>query len=749
MVGKQLAHFRITNKLGEGGMGVVYEAHDSHLDRAVALKLLPHDALSNPARKQRFVQEAKAASALNHPHIVTIYDIDCADGIDYIAMELIRGRTLEQALSRGKLRLADALKYGVQIADALAAAHAAGIVHRDLKPGNIMITERGDIKVLDFGLAKLTDPSELTEEDETRTQRAATEEGTVLGSAPYMSPEQAQGHRVDARSDIFSFGSVLYEMLSGKRAFRGANRMATMAAILNQEPEPLSKLVPDLPREVERIVTRCLRKDLDRRSQSMAEIRVALQDLKEESESGSLRASAAISRHRPSWPYYAVGGVLIAAAIAAFLILNRPAPPLHATVLTSFVGYQGEPSLSPDGNQFAFTWDGDVPNGAPHVYISLVGKGAPLRLTSEKGSAWGPSWSPDGQSIAFLRPQPGSADLELHVMPALGGPSRRVASGLPRYNPHGNGVGPRVPLPHGRLTGSGCYGANASLYAAPAGGGETQKVLAPATSGPQAGAFSLALSPDGRELAWAHCEGFNCDLYLSGFQDGRLAGTPLQLTHDHKVKRSPLWTRDGKEIVYIAGDITSETSIYRVRASGGEPRRIDGIGANATSLTLSAKSNRLLYATALANYHIWRIDLNAADAKPERFLSSTRFEGEASYSPDGKRIAFSSNRVGGRQIWVADADGTNPTPLTSFPTASRITRSGRLTASSLPSTRGPKAKPMSIPCPPEVAPSGGSPAPPEATFPPGRPTASGSISLLAAAVRRSSACGRMAARLSR
>ncbi len=208
-------------------MGVVYKAIDGHLDRSVALKLLPHDALANPARQLRFVQEAKTASSLNHPHIVTIYDIDCAGGVDYIAMELIRGRTLAQALSRGKLPLAEALKYGVQISDALAAAHAAGIVHRDLKPGNIMITERGDVKVLDFGLAKLTDAEDTTEEDETRTQQAVTEEGLVVGSVPYMSPEQAQGRKVDARSDIFSFGSVMYEMLTGKRAFRGANRTAT------------------------------------------------------------------------------------------------------------------------------------------------------------------------------------------------------------------------------------------------------------------------------------------------------------------------------------------------------------------------------------------------------------------------------------------------------------------------------------------------------------------------------------------
>jgi serine/threonine protein kinase len=235
-------------------MGVVYEAIDRHLDRHVALKILPPERLANPARKQRFIQEAKAASALNHPNIITIYDISASDGVDYIAMELISGRTLEDLLARRRPKVPEMLKYSVQIADALAAAHANGIVHRDLKPANVMVTDNGLVKVLDFGLAKLTDESEVTEYDETRTERAVTQDGAVVGSAAYMSPEQVEGRKVDARSDIFSFGLVLYEMLSGKRAFRAETRIAIMAAILNQEPKPLGELAPGLPKEVERIV---------------------------------------------------------------------------------------------------------------------------------------------------------------------------------------------------------------------------------------------------------------------------------------------------------------------------------------------------------------------------------------------------------------------------------------------------------------------------------------------------------------
>ncbi len=666
MIETKLAHYVITGKLGEGGMGVVYEAIDGHLDRAIALKVLPHDAVTNSSRKQRFVQEAKSASALNHPHIITIYDIGSADGIYYIAMELIRGTTLEGVLSRGKLRLSDALKYGAQIADALAAAHAVGIIHRDLKPGNIMITARGDIKVLDFGLAKLTDPVDTTEEDETRTQRVLTKEGSVVGSAPYMSPEQAEGRKVDARSDIFSFGSVLYEMLTGKRAFSGKTRMATMNAVVNSEPEPISKLVPDIPREVERCVTRCLRKDLDRRSQSMAEIRVALQDLKEESESGSLSAAAAPAvRHGRRWPYYATGGTLCLAAIAGLWWVGpgRPVAPLRASVLTSFVGTQFAPSLSPDGNQFAFAWDGDVPKGPTHLYISLVGKGTPLRLSPENENASSPAWSPDGQSIAYLSGTPGlQQQRELRIMPALGGQSRKVASGtllVPRWSPDSRW------LLWDEFGKSGI----SSLQVAPASGGESHKLLEPPGGDAYGGDMYPALSPDGRQLVFSRfLATYDSDLFLADFDSnaGRLVGAPRRLTHDHQAKSSPLWTGDGKEIVYIAGESTSELSIYRVRASGGAPRPIEGIGANASFLTLAPKNNRLLYSTLSTNYDIHRIDLTAVDAKPERFLSSTRYEGSPSYSPDAKRIAFTSNRGGVRQIWVADADGGNASPLTSF-----------------------------------------------------------------------------------
>ncbi len=293
MVGKTLRSYRIESKLGAGGMGVVYKAVDSHLDRPAAIKVLSASAVS-AEREKRFVQEAKAASSLNHANIVTIYDIDTQeiDGkpVHYIAMEYVAGETLDHLIGRKGLRVRTALKYAAQIADAVAAAHAVGIVHRDLKPSNVMVTPQGVIKVLDFGLAKLNEETEADAFAETVHGDGVplTEEGTILGTVAYMSPEQAEGKKIDARSDIFSFGSVLYEMVTGQRAFAGGSKLSSLSAVLHKEPHPPSQTVPDIPPELERIIARCLKKDPVRRWQSMADVKVALDELRDEAESSSV-----------------------------------------------------------------------------------------------------------------------------------------------------------------------------------------------------------------------------------------------------------------------------------------------------------------------------------------------------------------------------------------------------------------------------------------------------------------------------
>ena len=271
MIGKTLGHYHITEKLGEGGMGVVYKARDTHLDRFVAIKILPAGKVADADRRRRFVQEARIASALDHPNIITIFDIEQEDGGDYIVMEYLSGSTLRELITAGGMEWKAALRHAIAIADALAAAHRAGIIHRDLKPGNIMVTDQGLLKVLDFGLAKLTEPTPPGPDEPTRTLKETTGAGQVLGTVAYMSPEQVEGRKLDARSDVFSFGAVLYELLTGQQAFHGDSQISTMSAILRDAPQPVRAVHPKTPAALEQILNRCLEKDRERRYPSASD----------------------------------------------------------------------------------------------------------------------------------------------------------------------------------------------------------------------------------------------------------------------------------------------------------------------------------------------------------------------------------------------------------------------------------------------------------------------------------------------
>jgi predicted Ser/Thr protein kinase len=290
MVGRSIHQYQFTEKLGAGGMGEIYKAHDTRLNRIVAIKVLPAAKSGDPERRQRFLQEAQAASGLNHPSIITIHDVLSEGDTEFMVMEYVAGKTLNDVIPKGGLRVPQALKYALQMADALNAAHTAGIVHRDLKPANVMVTEGGLVKILDFGLAKLTDRAPVSLDDKTQTIATAplTIEGSILGTVSYMSPEQAQGRKVDPRSDIFSFGVVLYEMLTGRRAFEGESSLSTLSAILRDEVKPMSEVAPDVPPPLETLLKRCLRKEPEDRCQSMREVQIALSALKRDSDSGSL-----------------------------------------------------------------------------------------------------------------------------------------------------------------------------------------------------------------------------------------------------------------------------------------------------------------------------------------------------------------------------------------------------------------------------------------------------------------------------
>jgi serine/threonine protein kinase len=324
-------------------MGEVYRARDTRLGRDVAIKVLPADCLTDESRKRRFVREARAASALNHPHIVTIYEIESADGADFIVMEYVPGKTLG-ALMRPRMRLPEVLRIAIPIADALARAHAAGIVHRDLKPANVVVSPEGVVKVLDFGLAKLIATDEVSDEQDTLTEessgRFVSGTGTIAGTPGYMSPEQAAGGKVDARSDIFAFGSLLYEMVTGRRAFAGASRAETFVAVRNAQPKPPGEIAADLPADLEKLILRCLRKEPEKRFQHMADVKVELEEIREGWISSATARARGVSvrRRRGAW----MAAALAVAAVAGFWFLQHsrrsvsPAP--RVVTLTASVG---------------------------------------------------------------------------------------------------------------------------------------------------------------------------------------------------------------------------------------------------------------------------------------------------------------------------------------------------------------------------------------------------------------------------
>ena len=670
MIGKTISHYRILEKLGSGGMGVVYKAEDTKLGRTVALKVLPPERVADPNRKRRFVQEARAASALNHPNIITIYDIDEADGVHYIAMEHVEGKTLERLIARHGLRVNEALKYAVQMAAALAKAHSAGIVHRDLKPTNVMVTDDGLVKVLDFGLAKLTEAAPTGDAETAVTLEPTTEEGTIVGTVGYMSPEQAEGKAVDARSDIFSFGSVLYEMLTGQRAFQGETKISTIAAILREEPKPLSQVVEGLPREIERLVKRCLRKDPAHRFQHMDDLKVALEELKEESDSGELATTPTAEKKR--FPLAALAAIVVIAiglAVAGWYWYHRSRAtlevPLTPVPLTSYPGYEGYPSFSPDGTQVAFQWCTEEPSANCDIYIKQIGVEPPSRLTTDPAEDFSPAWSPDGKFIAFLR-KLSATRTALILTPQRGGQERVLGESDITY------------LSFSELQGRYClaWTPDSKWLVLPWRGAEkrdgglfllnveTRETRRLTTSQDNAPAFS----PDGRTLAFNRGNHI-CFLRLT--EDYQPEGEP---EHVAPVAESfenfgTAWSPDGKDIVFASG-YAANAGLWRVPASAGaRPRRLAFASEGASAPAVSRQGDRLAYVVNRTDANIWRIDLRSPGQNPgipARLIASTREEESPAYSPDGKRIAFVSGRSGAPEIWVCASDGSNPVQLTAF-----------------------------------------------------------------------------------
>ncbi|HEY8234061.1 MAG TPA: protein kinase [Vicinamibacteria bacterium] len=692
-VGHRLGAYEILAPIGAGGMGEVYRARDTRLGREVAIKVLPADRLADESRKRRFQQEARAASALNHPHIVTVHEIESADGMDFLVMEYVPGKTLD-ALVRARMSLADTLRIAIPIADALACAHAAGIVHRDLKPRNVVVTPGGAPKVLDFGLAKLTVPEPSSGERDTLSEETRERfqggPARLAGTPGYMSPEQVAGGPVDARSDIFAFGCVLYEMVTGRRAFSGNSQVETLTAVLAAPPKPPSELVSDLPRDLEKIIQRCLRKEPEKRFQHMADVKVELEEVLDDV-SSPIRAAVG----RP-WLRFRPGAALLLAAAAATAILlvrnvRAPQPPMPRIVpLTASQGDERDASFSPDGTQVAFAWDaqsGTAPALASlpptnwDIWLKIIGSSEVRRLTSDPASEQYPAWSPDGRQIAFVRYREG-AGASVHLVSPMGGAERRVADVLVApsqiaWSPDGRWLALRRRR--------GADETATGIYLVPLQEGEPRSITVPQPSGYDA---YPAFSPEGRRLAYSSCGAGlfpPCNVHVVEVgADFAPTGPPRPLTRQAAGIVGLTWTRDGRSIVYSSAHVGQDRArLWRVAASGEElPERLEFVPPGALNPAVAPALERLAFTHSTFDVDIHRFE----PGRPSRAIVVSSFPDYApTFSPDGRRIAFESGRSGERQeIWLADADGSNATQLTHGPGhwqgTPRFSPDGRLVA---------------------------------------------------------------------
>jgi len=671
--GAQLGPYRVIELLGAGGMGEVYRAQDTRLGRTVALKLLPEERSIDPERRLRMLHEARTVSALNHPNILGLHDLAEADGQQFLVLEYVPGRTLDQVIPRHGLPIDEAVRYAVQMASALAAAHEAGVIHRDLKPGNIMVTDKGAVKLLDFGLAKMVQPvaARPAASGETATM-LQTEPGMVMGTLNYMSPEQAEGKPVDARSDIFSFGCVLHEMLTGKRAFQGNSPASVLSAVLRDEPAPVDSLRPETPYDLRKIVARCLRKDPERRFQHADDMRVALHEVEREIGAAHPTSATPARSKRRKWLPIAAGIAIIALAIAGVLLYRNMSPRdnlLTVTPLTSYPGYEWEPALSPDGNQVAFEWDGEHRDNFD-IYVKLIGAGEALRLTTDPARDHSPAWSPDGRWIAFVRERPNQRAAVM-LIPALGGAEQMLgetASSIeyPRqdsraltWTPDGKGL---VVLDRKAAS------EPLALFLLSIDTGEERRLTSP--EAPVAGDQSPAFSPDGRWLAFSRTITFSSvDLYLLPLtSDLRPAGKPEALRQDHSANGDPAWL--GNSELVFSSRRNGTQALWRIRTRGDRrlsPLPLAGVGCR--SPAFSRRANRLVYAQEFQDANIWSLSLpqdTHTPGPPRMVVASSRLDHNADFSPDGRRIAFQSDRAGSIEIWVCESDGSHPRQVTSF-----------------------------------------------------------------------------------
>jgi serine/threonine protein kinase len=685
--GQTISHYRIAGTIGRGGMGEVYIAEDTRLSRRVALKILPSGMAADADRRGRFEREAKAIAALNHPNIVTIHSIEEADGVHFLTMELVEGETLAQMIHKGGMALSRLLQLSLELAEAMAAAHRQGITHRDLKPDNIMLGADGRLKILDFGLAKLREEAGASGfGSELATREVQTEEGKIVGTAAYMSPEQAEGKQVDPRSDIFSIGIILYEMATGERPFKGDTRISTISSILRDTPASITELNHNLPRHLGRIVRRCLAKDPERRYGNARELYNDLLELKEEVDSGESSpagaspAGAAAAPTRRSSPLVlglaiVAGLAVVAVAIVSVMKFSRreggtsasgSAAPLQATFsqLTDMPGSETHPSLSPDGRMLVYV---SRSGSFYDIFFQVVGGRKRINLTegSNSDNGW-PAFSPDGNRIAFTSSRGGGG---IYVMGTTGESVRRLAE--LGYNPSWTPDGAEVLYStQGFINPMGRAG-EGELRAVHVDGGAIRSI-------PYDGdAVQPVMSPNGLRIAfWGlHGGGGIRDIWTIP----AAGGEAVPVTSDEHTDWNPVWSPDGRYLYY--GTTRSGTvNIWRVpidEETGhtlGSPEAVTtGVG-NAMFLTAAADGRTMAYVSVQPSQNIQKIgfdpDVGEPIGKPVPITRGARILSWPSVSPDGEWIA--ATRGGAPEdLYLIKADGSARRQLTDDPAKDR------------------------------------------------------------------------------